>query len=107
MPSHRINQAHTIDDENEALKRMHKQAHINIRHPTVLKTTLRRRVGQGQLGGFGNTTDPLEQYKPLKLISGGNLSNQIVIPPKLIVNQGEQRYLVHKDGMVSQRQPGI
>jgi len=56
-------------DENEALKRMHKQASLNIRHPTVLKTTLRRRVGQNQ-----NTSDPLELYKP------PNTNQQIVIP---------------------------
>jgi hypothetical protein len=42
---------------------MHKQASINnVRHPTVLKNTLRRR---GMIIGAQNATiDPLDQYKP-------------------------------------------
>ena len=50
---------------------MHKQASINLRHPTVLKSTLRRR---GMIIGAPNNVtmgDPLEQYKP----SSGAMNN--------------------------------
>jgi hypothetical protein len=73
-------------DQSEALKRMHKQASINIRHPTVLKSTLRRR---GMI--IGNTTDPLEQYKPQGMM-GFNNPGQVSISSKMQPMMMDGRY---------------
>ena len=60
-------------DEDDVVKRMHKQASINIRQAHPLKSTFRRRAVV-----IGNGTNPLDQYKPeLANQIGGNISAKI------------------------------
>jgi len=52
-----------MSEEAEALKRMHKQASLNIRQAPKIATAFRRRgINIGMLGHSQN--DPLELYKP-------------------------------------------